>query len=71
MVTVNGVIKTLDTMREIYPFEDDKTIFAMDNAYRSCENSILRISTLDKETGVRVMLEKDVYEEMKKESSND
>ena len=58
-------MKSLDKMREIYPFKDDDTVFRMDRNYNQGMDSVICIATLDKETGVKVRLEKDATEEMK------
>lgn len=67
MVTIDAVIKSLDKMREIYPFKDDKTAFCMNGSPVHCNDTIVCITTLDKETGIKVRLEKDATEEMKEE----
>ena len=64
-ITVEAVMKSLDKMREIYPFKDDDTVFRMDRNYNQGMDSVICIATLDKETGVKVRLEKDATEEMK------
>lgn len=66
MVTVDAVIRSLDKMREIYPFKDDDTVFRMDRNFNQGMDSVVCIATLDKETGVKVRLEKDATEEMQK-----
>lgn len=66
MVTVDAVIRSLDKMREIYPFKDDDTVFIMDRNFNQGMDSVVCIATLDKETGVKVRLEKDATEEMQK-----
>lgn len=66
MITVDAVIRSLDKMREIYPFKDDDTVFRMDRNFNQGMDSVVCIATLDKETGVKVRLEKDATEEMQK-----
>ena len=63
-ITVEAVMKSLDKMRKIYPFKDDDTVFRMDRNYNQGMDSVVCIATLDKETGVKVRLEKDAREEM-------
>jgi hypothetical protein len=67
MVTVDAVIRSLDKMREIYPFKDDDTAFCMIGSPLQCSDSVVCISTVDKETGIKVRLEKDATTEMKEE----
>lgn len=67
MVTVDAVIRSLDKMREIYPFKDDDTVFRMDRNFNQGMDSVVCIATVDKETGIKVQLEKDATTEMRKE----
>ena len=64
-ITVEAVMKSLDKMRKIYPFKDDDAVFRMDRNYNQGMDSVVCIATVDKETGVKVRLEKDATEEMK------
>lgn len=65
-VSVDAVIRSLDKMRTIYPFKDEKTAFGMVGNPVRCGDTIVSIMTVDEETGVKVMLEKDATEEMQK-----
>lgn len=65
-ITVEAVMKSLDKMRKIYPFKDDDAVFRMDRNYNQGMDCLVCIATLDKETGVKVRLEKDATEEMPK-----
>lgn len=66
MVTVEAVMKSLDKMRKVYQFKDEDTGFCMGGNVMRCDDSIVKISTLDRDTGVFVNLEKDASEEMQK-----
>ena len=65
-ITVEAVMKSLDKMRDIYPFNDDDTVFRMDRNFNQGMDCLVCIATLDKETGVKIRLEKDATEEMPK-----
>lgn len=67
MVTVDAVIRSLDKMRGIYPFKDEETAFYMNGSPIQCHDTIVCIATVDKETVIKVQLEKDATTEMRKE----
>lgn len=60
---MNGTIKqfldTLETMRTIYPFEDEKTRLQTNNI-QSLDHNNLSIITKDEKTGVWIEMTKEV-----------
>lgn len=60
---MNGTIKqfkdTIEEMRAIYPFDDDKAYITTYNL-RSEKNKVLRIHTTDEKTGIEIVMEKQI-----------
>ena len=59
-MTVNDVYKTLEVLRGVYQFDDEKTIFRLDYDVLTNSDTIIRIATVDEETGITVDLSKSV-----------
>lgn len=59
VVTVKALFETLDEMRKIYPFQDEKTLLNLGRSMDRCEDSIVEIQTTDDKTGIKVGLAKD------------
>lgn len=57
--TVKQFLDTLEEMRSIYPFEDDKTRLSTNNR-NSFDHNALTIVTKDERTGVWVEMSKDI-----------
>lgn len=58
--TVKQFLDTLEEMRAIYPFEDDKTRLSTHNS-NTCSPNSLTIVTKDEKTGIWVELHKDIF----------
>lgn len=59
--TVKQFLHTLEEMRTIYNFDDEKTRLQTRN-YNSLEQNLLSIHTIDEQTGITVELSKNVVE---------
>ena len=59
MITVEALYKTLDEMKTIYPYENEKTIFKLEGNIVTCQDSIVTIETKDEKTGIWVKMSKD------------
>lgn len=57
--TVKQFKDTIEEMRTIYPFDDDKSYISTFDILRQTEN-IFRIRTVDEKTGITVILEKNL-----------
>lgn len=58
MITVKALYRTLEEMRSIYPFEDDKTAFNLERSAYTMSNSDVVIQTRDKKTDIHICLTK-------------
>lgn len=59
MITVEALYKTLDEMKTIYPYKDEKTVFELTKNPYLDTDSVIKIETKDEETGIWVQLAKD------------
>ena len=57
--TVKQFKDTLDVMKKIYPFEDDKTRMETENVM-AMQHDTLYIETVDEPTGVRITMSRRV-----------
>lgn len=57
--TVKQFLDTLEEMRTIYPFENDKTKLST-HSHTSCDHNALTIVTKDEKTGIWIELHKDI-----------
>lgn len=57
--TVKEFLDGLNEMRNIYPFDDDRTIMGTENPMSRSENR-LSIHTVDKETDIIITMEKQI-----------
>ena len=58
MITVEALYRTLEEMRGIYPFEDDKTAFELRSSAYTMTNSDVVIQTRDEMTDIHICLTK-------------
>ncbi len=56
MLTVKELKDTLETMRGVYKFQDDRTIFQLDRDVRTTEQDMVTVETIDENTGTRVIM---------------
>lgn len=61
--TVKQFLEAIETMRTVYPFEDDKTRMAIMDFHTLSPNS-LSVATTDEKTGVFITMSKDIPGEM-------
>lgn len=59
--TVKQLKDTLETMRSVYRFNDEKTVFSTASLITRDENA-LEVSTTDEKTGVQITMEKCMVE---------
>lgn len=59
MIAVDALYKTLEEMRCIYPFKDEKTMFRMARNELRCAETVVEIKTVDEETEIEVIMAKD------------
>ena len=62
MITVKALYRTLEEMRSIYPFEDDKTGFNLERNAYTMSNSNVVIQTMDEKTDIHICLTKNTGE---------
>lgn len=60
--TVKQFLETLDKMRAIYPFKDDKTRICTRDVVSNCDDS-LSIITIDENTGIVIEMTKPIHRE--------
>ena len=58
MITVEALYNTLEEMKTIYPFEDDKTAFELNESAYMMTNSDVVIQTRDEKTDIHICLTK-------------
>ena len=58
-ITVKSLFETLEEMKTIYPFQDEKTLLNLGRSMERCEGSLVEIQTTDDKTGIKVALAKD------------
>ena len=56
--TVKQFLDALEEMREIYPFEDEKTRIVTYDIITPKINDALQISTVDEKTGIHICMDK-------------
>ncbi len=61
MITVSALRNTLEEMKTIYPFNDEKTMFRLSGNPIKCHDSVVEIKTVDEETGIEVIMAKDAW----------
>lgn len=61
--TVAQFKETLETMKKVYPFEDDKTKIVSDSNPYDLAHTFLEVTTMDESTGVKVNLSKNIETE--------
>ena len=60
--TVKQLKDTLEAMKKIYQFSDDKTQITIERDVMSCRNDVLEIYTTDEKTGVKIQMTKSITE---------
>ena len=58
MPTIQDFKDTIEVMRGIYPFSDDKAFIAQTNDLRN-RKSLLELNTIDEDTGVEISLKRE------------
>lgn len=61
--SITEFLNTIEVMRKAYPFENDDTWIVGTLDYKSAAPNMIELATIDKETGVRVRLTKEVEHE--------
>lgn len=56
MLTVKELNDTLETMRGVYKFQDDRTVLQLDRNVRTNEQDMVTVETIDENTGTRVIM---------------
>lgn len=63
---MNGTVKqlkdALETMRKVYPYNDEKTMFKMSGSDICMCDTVATLSTIDEATGVGIQLSKEIIE---------
>ena len=62
MITIKALKNTLEEMKNIYPYKDEKTMFRLGRNPIRCNDSVVEIKTIDEDTGIEVIMAKDVQE---------
>lgn len=58
-MTILSLKKTIEEMRTVYPFEDDKARIYTEYNPKCCDSNRITIKVIDEKTGTRVVLSKD------------
>lgn len=58
--TVKQFLDALEEMREVYPFENEKTRIVTYDIVTPFKNDWLQVSTIDEKTGIRICMSKHI-----------
>ena len=58
--TISDFLETVEIMRTVYPFENDKAKIVNTYDFPSCTHSTLELYVKDENTGVHITLQKDI-----------
>lgn len=60
MNKISDVMKTIEEMRKVYPFENENSMIEITDDIVTREKGVIKIQTIDKESGTVVLLSKKI-----------